>query len=109
MYKGNCVRADGDGEAYVPRPAGYPLTALKWPMKERVMNEGTGHIWKRYNLPIYITENGQSCNDRIFLDGAVHDSDRIGFLARYLGELKKCAETDDIRGYFHWSLTDNFE
>ena len=74
MYKGNCVRADGDGEAYVPRPAGYPLTALKWPMTERVMNEGTGHIWKRYNLPIYITENGQSCNDRIFLDGAVHDS-----------------------------------
>lgn len=86
-----------------------PLTALKWPMTERVMNEGTGHIWKRYNLPIYITENGQSCNDRIFLDGAVHDSDRIGFLARYLGELKKCAETDDIRGYFHWSLTDTFE
>lgn len=38
-----------------------PLTALKWPMTERVMNEGTGHIWKRYNLPIYITENGQSC------------------------------------------------
>ena len=109
VYNGNCVRADGDGEAYVPRPAGYPLTALKWPVTERVMHEGVGHIWKRYGLPIYITENGQSCNDRIFLDGAVHDPDRIDFLARYLGELKKCAQTADIRGYFHWSLTDNFE
>ena len=39
----------------------------------------------------------------------MHDPDRIDFLARYLGELKKCAETADIRGYFHWSLTDNFE
>ena len=109
VYNGNGVRADGDGEAYVPRPTGYPRTALKWPVTERVMNAGVGHIWRRYNLPIYITENGQSCNDRIFLDGAVHDPDRIDFLARYLGELKKCAETADVRGYFHWSLTDNFE
>lgn len=109
VYNGNCVRADGDAEVYVARPAGHPLTALKWPVTERVMNEGVGHIWKRYGLPIYITENGQSCNDRIFLDGAVHDPDRIDFLTRYLRELKKSAETADIRGYFHWSLTDNFE
>ena len=44
-----------------------------------------------------------------FLDGKVHDPNRIDFLARYLGELKKAATAVDIRGYFHWSLMDNFE
>lgn len=42
-------------------------------------------------------------------DGKVHDPNRIDFLARYLGELKKAATAADIRGYFHWSLMDNFE
>lgn len=109
VYNGSCVRADGEGEYYVPRATGYPLTAIKWPVTERVMNEGLGHIWKRYGLPIYITENGLSCNDKVYLDGQVHDPDRIDFLHRYLLELNSCMETADVRGYFHWSLTDNFE
>lgn len=110
VYNGNCVRDDGHGgETYVPRETGYPTTALKWPVTQRVMNEGVLHIWKRYGLPIYITENGLSCNDKIFLDGKVHDPDRIDFLTRYLRELRKGMETADVRGYFHWSLTDNFE
>lgn len=41
--------------------------------------------------------------------GKVHDPNRIDFLARYLQELKKAAEEVDIRGYFQWSLMDNFE
>ena len=45
----------------------------------------------------------------ISLDGKVHDPNRIDFLARYLQELKKAAEEVDIRGYFQWSLMDNFE
>lgn len=51
-----------------------------------------------------------SCHDTVSLDGQVHDPSRIDFLARYLGELKRAA-TDgvDIRGYFQWSLLDNFE
>lgn len=109
VYNGSCVRADGDGETYVPRYAGYPSTALKWPVTERVMNEGLLHLWNRYGLPIYITENGLSCNDKIYLDGQVHDPDRVDFLTRYLRELNKCMEKADVRGYFHWSLTDNFE
>lgn len=42
-------------------------------------------------------------------DGKVHDPNRIDFLARYLDELKKAATVADIRGYFQWSLIDNFE
>ena len=39
----------------------------------------------------------------------MHDPNRIDFLARYLHELKKASEEADIRGYFQWSLMDNFE
>ena len=50
-----------------------------------------------------------SCHDVVSLDGKVHDPNRIDFLARYLDELKKAATVADIRGYFQWSLMDNFE
>ena len=43
-------------------------------------------------------------------DGRVHDAGRIDFLANYLAELKRAAADGvDIRGYFQWSLMDNFE
>ena len=45
----------------------------------------------------------------ISLDGKVHDPNRIDFLARYLHGLKKAAGEIDLRGYFQWSLMDNFE
>jgi beta-glucosidase len=48
--------------------------------------------------------------DWIGLDGAVHDPQRIDFLHRYLRELKHaCTDGIDVRGYFLWSILDNFE
>jgi len=74
------------------------------------MNWGTRFIYERYHLPIYITENGIACHDKVYLDGKVHDQDRIDFLERYLVELEKSyLAGTDISGYFHWSFTDNFE
>ena len=70
---------------------------------------GPKFLYERYQTPMYITENGLSCHDVISLDGGVHDPNRIDFLARYLGQLKRAAEEIDIRGYFQWSLMDNFE
>ena len=59
---------------------------------------------------MYVTENGYSGADWVSLDGQVHDPQRIDFLRRYLRELRKAvADGADIRGYFHWSLLDNFE
>ena len=105
----NGIQVDEHGE-YVDRIPGFPRTALKWPVTPQVMRYGSRWLYRRYHLPMYITENGQSCNDRIFLDGKVHDPDRIDFLHRYLLELRECcAEGVPIKGYFHWSLTDNFE
>lgn len=105
----NGVPVDKIGNRIKKAP-GFPRTALKWPITPECMYYGPKFLYKRYGLPIIITENGQSCNDRIFLDGSVHDADRIDFLTRYLLKLKEAAsERIPIEGYFHWSLTDNFE
>ena len=107
VYNGREVDDTG---ADVKKAPGFPRTAMKWPVTPKVMRFGIRYIYNRYHLPIMITENGQSCNDRIFLDGQVHDADRIDFLHGYLSELKKaCADGVPVTGYLHWSLTDNFE
>ena len=74
-----------------------------------IMEYGYAFLYERYRLPLYVTECGLSCNDHIFLDGQVHDADRIDFLHRYLLALCRGCERADVRGFFHWSLTDNFE
>ena len=109
-YNGSEIAAGADGRpVYLPRPRGFPCTALKWPVTPEVMEYGYAFLYERYQLPLYVTECGLSCNDRIYLDGQVHDADRIDFLHRYLLALRKGSERADIRGFFHWSLTDNFE
>lgn len=108
----NVYQGDGTDENGViaKRPDGFPLTAVKWGVTPEVMHYGPLHLHRRYGLPMYITENGQSCNDRVFLDGKVHDPDRIDFLNRYLLELKKSIdEGAPLLGYLHWSFLDNFE
>lgn len=89
---------------------GFPRTALKWPVTPEILYWGPRLIAERYGLPVMITENGLSCNDKIYLDGKVHDLDRIDFLNRYLLALKKATEDDiPVTGYFHWAFTDNLE
>ena len=110
IYNGWCVRAGKDSPYYIPRYDGFPRTALKWPVTPEVLDYGVYLLWERYHAPIYITENGLSCNDVISLDGQVHDPNRIDFLHRYLLCLRRCCQRGaDVRGYFHWSLTDNYE
>ncbi len=107
VYHGDEVDAAGDP---VRRCAGYPLTAAKWPVTPEVMHYAPLNLYRRYGLPMLITENGQSCNDRIFLDGNVHDPDRIDFLHRYLTQLHKALEEGaPVEGYLQWSFLDNFE
>lgn len=110
VYNGHAIRASGDGFEYVAKYPGYPRTALKWPVTPEVLDYGMRFLHERYGKPMYITENGLSCNDKIYLDGRVHDLNRIDFLARYLTCLNQAIENGaDIRGFFHWALTDNFE
>ena len=98
------------GYAPAPKYPGYPRTSLKWPVTPPVLYWSCRLVHERYGLPVIITENGQSCHDRIFRDGQVHDPDRIDFLESYLEELAlACHDGIPVKGYFHWSLTDNLE
>ena len=106
VYNGHEINAAG----HINKKPGSPRTALGWPVTPGVMNYGIRYLYERYNLPIYIFEDGLACNDIISLDGKVHDSNRIDFLTRYLTELEKAYKAGvPILGYFHWSFTDNFE
>ncbi|GHV92321.1 beta-glucosidase [Spirochaetia bacterium] len=111
IYNGAPVRADGKGGyEFAPRKTGYEFTAAKWPVTPEALYWGPTFLWERYKKPIYITENGLSSADVVSLDGKVHDPQRIDFLQRYLRCLRKASEDGaDIRGYFHWCVTDNFE
>ncbi len=68
-------------------------------------------ITKDYNRPpIYVTENGCSYGDGPGPDGAVRDERRVRFLRRYIAEVSRAiAQGADVRGYFTWTFTDNFE
>ncbi|GHV26123.1 beta-glucosidase [Spirochaetia bacterium] len=113
IYFGDAVRADGKGGYEFPRRnIGYPFTAFaeKWPISPEALYWGPRFLYERYKVPLYITENGLSCADTVSLDGKVHDPGRIDFLQRYLHCLRKAAgDGVDIRGYFHWCVTDSFE
>jgi beta-glucosidase len=61
-------------------------------------------------LPIYILENGAAFPDLIEADGRIRDRQRIAYLRDYLGAmLDAITEGVPVRGYFVWSLLDNFE
>ena len=110
-YTGLEVRAGADGRAEeVPPPPGRPITAYYWPVTPASHYWGPKFLSERYRLPIVVTENGMACCDWVATDGAVHDPQRIDFMRRYLRELRRAADEGvDIRGYFHWSVMDNFE
>lgn len=111
IYTGTMFEADehNAGRA-VPFKPGSPRTAIGWDIIPQSLYWGAMFNYRRYKLPVYITENGMSAHDVVSLDGKVHDPNRVDFLHRYLLELRKAADDGaDIAGYFQWSLMDNFE
>ena len=91
-------------------PPGHPRTGCNWPVTPDALYWGPRFLHERYGLPLVITENGVSCRDSVFLDGKVHDPLRIDFLTRYLRALHRViSDGVPVRGYFHWSIMDNFE
>ena len=107
LYNGFPVDRSGNR---VKRPSGTPRTAMRWAVSPKAMRYGLEFLYQRYGLPLYVTENGQSCNDRVFLDGKVHDPERIDYTRRYLMEMEKAMDAGvPVKGYYHWSFMDNFE
>lgn len=92
------------------RTPGHPETLMGWTVDPAALYWGPRFLADRYGLPIYVTENGIASMDWVHADGRVHDAARIDYLARHLIELRRAiADGVDIRGYFHWSIMDNFE
>lgn len=111
IYSGTPIKAGSDGKPVaVPFPVGHPHTHFVWRHAPEALYWGPRFLAEHYKLPIYITENGMSNCDAVSLDGRVHDPQRIDFLQRYLLALRRAAADGvDVRGYFHWSIMDNFE
>ncbi|WP_157250937.1 GH1 family beta-glucosidase [Nonomuraea typhae] len=92
---------------------GYPVTAFGWPVVPDGLRELLTGLKDRYGErlpPLYITENGCSQPDTVGPDGTVHDPERIAFLDGHLKAVQRARDEGvDVRGYFVWSLLDNFE
>lgn len=110
-YTGHVVRMGRDGKPEnVSKKPGRPQTAMGWDIQPEAIYWCFRFMCERYQLPMYVTENGMANIDFPAQDGRIYDYQRIDFTGRYLKELKKlCEEGYDIRGYFHWSFMDNFE
>ncbi|MDF3319388.1 GH1 family beta-glucosidase [Rhodococcus sp. C3V] len=92
---------------------GYPTTDFGWP----IVPEGLGEILRTFHArfgdalpPIYITESGCSFHDAPDAAGVVDDEARIDYHDAHLRALRSAMDDGvDVRGYFVWSLLDNFE
>jgi len=114
VYQPTFIRADSSeaGYAVVPPPASFPRMLSPW---LTIAPEGlywapklVADLWNVRE--IYITENGASSSDQIAPDGHIYDTDRVMFLRNYLTQLQRAvADGVPIKGYFLWSLLDNFE
>jgi beta-glucosidase len=92
------------------KPAGVPLTPIEWPINPGAFAETLLTVHASYGLPIYVLENGYGNFDAPDETGAVIDTKRIEFLRAYIGAMNAAASNGvDVRGYFIWSLLDNFE
>jgi beta-glucosidase len=111
VYVGQKIKAEPDGSvAVIFDTEGPAFTAMDWPVMPEVLYWGPRFLAERYNLPIVVTESGMANLDWIHRDGKVHDPQRIDYLSRYLSEFKRAiGEGVDGRGYFLWSIMDNFE
>jgi beta-glucosidase len=91
-------------------PAGAPVTATGWPLNPDGLTELLTRLHGRYRVPLYITENGAAYHDYPTPDGAVHDPERVAYLLTHLSAIRSAIDQGaDVRGYFAWSLLDNFE
>ncbi len=111
-YTSRLARADADGRPeVVPHPPGYPMTSQgDWAIVPRGIYYASRFLYERYGHPIVVTENGHQNNDFIMSDGRVHDPQRVDYIRGHLLQLERAIDDGvPVRGYFHWTIMDNFE
>ncbi|WP_231123445.1 GH1 family beta-glucosidase [Nocardioides sambongensis] len=108
---------ESDGDDGVPfrffDVLGYPTTDFGWPVVPDALREWLIMFRARYRAalpPFWITESGCAYNVGPDADGVVDDQDRIDYLDAHLTAVAEAIERGvDVRGYYTWSLMDNFE
>lgn len=93
------------------RVGGAEYTEMDWEVHAPAFKRLLLRLAREYRLPpLYITENGAAFADEVGHDGKVRDPRRVNYLREHLGAVRDAMrEGVDIRGYFAWSLLDNFE
>jgi beta-glucosidase len=114
IYTPEYVRADDSQLGYLvePHPTSYPHMASPWlTIGPECIYWGVRNVVDLWKIPaIYITENGTSSDDVLTAAGRVDDTDRVMYLRNHLTQLHRAvAQGYPVKGYFLWSLMDNFE
>ncbi|MEU0795132.1 GH1 family beta-glucosidase [Amycolatopsis sp. NPDC005961] len=90
-------------------PAVGPVTGFGWEQAPEVFTSLLGWISSRSGLPLVVAENGASFVDKV-VSGRVHDAARVNYLLEHIRAVHEAIRLGaDVRGYFAWSLLDNFE
>ena len=111
----HCVLVSDDPDDMHLRAHGTPAepatTSLGWSVIPDAFRDVLLRVHRDYPpIPLYVTENGASYDDRVDPDGVVDDIERVDYLRGYLGAVAEAIKAGvDLRGYFAWSLMDNFE
>lgn len=111
-YSSVCVEAGGSRTAEGNNVNGVPNPYLEpsewgWLIDPVGLRIALNEIWDRYNLPMYIVENGLGARDVVETDGGVHDRYRIDYLRRHIEQMRNAMEDGvDLRGYMTWSCID---
>ena len=94
-----------------PQPQWQPTTDMGWHVIPGGIYRNLQWIRNEVgDIPIYITENGCAVRDAVTADNRVHDAARVDYLRGHLQQIARAkADGVDVRGYFVWSLIDNFE
>jgi len=100
-----------NSNGYVATIPGSEYTEMRWEVCAPALRRLLKRISTDYRLPpIYITENGAAFQDEISTDGKVHDPQRQNYLKNHFAQACLAMQDGvDLRGYFVWSLLDNFE
>jgi beta-glucosidase len=95
----------------IAKISGSEYTDMGWEVHPQSLRHLLNKIHKDYRLPpVYVTENGCALPDQLTESGHVHDIKRIRFIHDHLVELRRAMRDGvSVRGYFVWSLMDNFE
>jgi len=101
------------GSEFITFPSrDLPRTAMGWEVNPDGLRVLLERLTREYPTlpPLYITENGSSYDDPEPVDGRVADPDRVAYLVAHVRAVADAIEAGvDVRGYFAWSLVDNFE